>query len=191
MSFARFISVEFEVWCDNLIYDVISGNKEVIDIQQAQLSKLKVEEELLKEKIIDTRIGRVKLLQSMGINFDPVILIDTGKIKGKLDEDTSKLLSDTYSDIRTGIRVFSNTHLLNKNEIKIRTKDFNDAMIQAGLMDTYMHKGSKYRKFVNKVNYYGYNRDSSSIKELPYMVVYYEDRFMDLVQLLKNDGYLD
>jgi phage anti-repressor protein len=156
-----------------------------------ELKKLTTEEMLLQEDIIDKRVARVQLLQSMGVNFDATTLIDSGKCKSVLDKDTSEALTSAYSDIRTGVQVFSATHLLNANKVDTRTKDFNDAMIQANLMEKYTYKGTTYKKMTTSVNYYGYNRDASSVKKMPYQVRYYEDRFMDLVQLLRNEGYID
>jgi hypothetical protein len=56
-------------------------------------------------------------------------------------------------------------------------------------MVKYEHKGKNLKKWVDRTNWYGYNKFSSSIKELPYQVVYYEDKFMDLVQKLRTKNY--
>ena len=169
------------------------SNAVLLDSREYDLKckKLEAEELLLREEISDRRVQRVKLLQEMGCNFDPITLINNGECTSVLDKGTSEALTDAYSDIRTGAKVFSATSLLSENNVGVRTKDFNDAMIQANLMEKYIYKNTTYKKFTSNVNYYGYNRDASSIKVNPVQPMYYEDRFLELVQLLNNQGYID
>ncbi len=171
----------------------LGDRKLELEMKKLEAEELSIAEQtnLLKEEIIDKRVKRVKLLQELGCNFDPISIIDPDKVKSVLNKETSELISDAYSDIRTGIKVYSATSLLNDNQIPIKTKDFNDAMIQAGKMEKYFYKNRPYKRFVDTVNYYGYNRDASSVTINPQQVCYYEDRFMELVLMLQNEGYLD
>jgi len=159
---------------------------------ELELKKLEVEEKLLEEDIIDKRIDRVKKLQELGCNFDPMSIIDPeGATKNKVDKQTADALTDAYSDIRTNVRAYSATYLLKKFDIGILTPQWNDYLIELGYMESYEYKGKRYKKFVHNVNYYGYNKHASSVKIDPMQPYYYEDRFLDLVQLLRNEGYID
>jgi len=159
---------------------------------EIEIKKLEKEEELLKEDIIDKRISRVKKLQELGCNFDPMSIIDPeGVIKTKVDKQTADALTDAYSDIRTNVRAYSATYLLKKFNIGILTPQWNDFLIELGYMESYIYNEKRYKKFVHNVNYYEYNKHASSIKIDPMMPYHYEDRFIDLVTLLKNEGYLD
>ncbi len=156
--------------------------------------RLELEIKALSNKVnqdfISGQIAIAKQLQDLGANLDPIALTE-GKFISQLPQGIGEAISNACSDIRTGVQVFSATHLLNENEIDMRPKDFNDAMIGANLMEKYFHHNEPYKKMVDNVNYYGYNRDASSVKKLPYQVRYYEDRFMQLIQLLRNEGYID
>ena len=156
--------------------------------------RLELEIKALSDKVnqdfISGQIAIAKQLQDLGANLDPIALTE-GKFISQLPQGIGEAISNACSDIRTGVQVFSATHLLNENEIDMLPKDFNDAMISANLMEKYFHHNKPYKKMVDNVNYYGYNRDASSVKKLPYQVRYYEDRFMQLIQLLRNEGYID
>jgi len=159
---------------------------------ELELKKLEAEEKLLEEDIIDKRIARVKKLQELGCNFDPMSIIDPeGATRTKVDKQTADALTDAYSDIRTNVRAYSATYLLKKFDIGILTPQWNDYLIELGYMESYEYKGKRYKKFVHNVNYYGYNKHASSVKIDPMQPYYYEDRFLDLVQLLRNEGYID
>lgn len=156
--------------------------------------RLKLEIKALENKVeqdyIRGQIEIAKQLQDLGANLDPVALTQ-GKFVSKLAQGIGEALTDACSDIRVGIQVFSATHLLNENEIKMKPKDFNDALINAGMMEKYFYNNKPYKKFVNDMNYYGYNRDASSVKVNPVAPRFYEDRFINLLQLLRNEGYID
>ena len=146
--------------------------------------------EMNRQEEIVAKIGVAKVLQDLGASFDPVALAD-GKFVSKLPKDIGEVLTEAMSDIRVGVRTYSTTYLLAENGIDILTRDFNSALMLAGILEEYKYNGKTYKRFVNKHNYYGYNQDASSIRTNPVLVKMYEDRFLQLVQLLRNEGYID
>jgi phage anti-repressor protein len=159
---------------------------------ELEIKKLETEEKLLHESIIDKRVERVKKLQELGCNFDPISIINPELLTGsKINKDTAEALTDAYSDIRPNIRAYSATYLLKKFNVGILTPEWNNYLIELGYMESYIYNERRYKKFVKDVNYYGYNKHFSSVKKDPMQPYYYEDRFMDLVTLLRNEGYID
>jgi len=159
---------------------------------ELEIKKLETEEKLLHESIIDKRVERVKKLQELGCNFDPMSIINPELLTGsKIDKNTAEALTDAYSDIRPNIRAYSATYLLKKFNVGILTPEWNNYLIELGYMESYIYNERRYKKFVKDVNYYGYNKHFSSVKKDPMQPYYYEDRFMNLVTLLRNEGYID
>jgi len=140
-------------------------------------------------------IDVVRKLNEDGLNYDPTTLATNLDLPSSLKLDTSLALSNIYKEVRANIRTYSATHLLEKYNINIRTKDFNNILEKLNILETYTYTNSlgtniKLKKFVTSSNYFGYNQYASSINELPYKVVYYEDRFQELVEALQKEGYL-
>jgi len=168
----------------------IAKNTLGIEKIKKEIALLEAEEELKRQDIISKKVDLAKKLQNMGANFDPIALAN-GEFKRILPQDVGEALSETITEIRRDVRAYSATYLLNKFDIKVKTPEWNDYLIEIGLMETYNYKGKTMKKFVKISNWYGYNKFASSVKEKPYQVVYYEDKFLDLVQMLRNDGYID
>jgi len=154
-----------------------------------EIEKLKTEELLLREDIIDKRVARVKVLQDLGVNFDATTLIDSGKCQQVITKDVSEALTSAYSDIRTNVRTYSVTYLLRQNNVNVRAPIFNDYLIEIGVAESYIFEEKRYKKFKNDINFYGHNKHASSVKINPMSMYYYEDRFSQLITLLKNEGY--
>jgi len=65
-------------------------------------------------------------------------------------------------------------------------------MLKLGILERYQYKeGDKMKtrfKLSDEYRYYGYNKESSSIKIHPYSVLLYEDRFEELMKLMTTQG---
>ena len=162
---------------------------------ELELKKLdnesKLLEQSLQDSIVESKLKQIKMLQDFGCNIDPIALLNSEEVKSKLPKDIGEALTKTVSDIRLDVRAYSATYLLKKFEVPVMTIDWNVCMEQLGYIETYRHKGKNFKKFVNRTNWFGYNKFASSVSKLPYQILYYEDRFLDLVQLLRNEGYID
>jgi len=156
-----------------------------------ELSKLESDAEMAKLAVDTKKIEMVQLLNSMGANLDPIAMLKSGEFKRTLPKDIGEIMTSVATEIRHDVRAYSATYLLKKFKIDIKTPEWNDFLIEMGIMETYLFNSKTHKKFTDRTNYYGYNKYASSVRELPYQVVYYEDKFLDLVQLLRNEGYLD
>jgi phage regulator Rha-like protein len=176
----------------------ISALKEKTDKELAILeNKHKKEMEVLEYQSYKAKMDTLKFLQeNFGYKVDIVALSKTDTFKNILPKELSEALSNTITEIRTQTPAYSATYLLRKLDIPILTKDFNIILEQEGIVETYLYTNSqdklqRLKKFKEDINYYGYNKPSSSKNKIPYTVLFYEDRFEELLEVLKNKGHLD
>ena len=155
-----------------------------------EIEKLKTEERLLQEEITDRRIARVEMLQRLGCNFDPVSLVETGRIKSKLSKEVGEAITDAVSDIRVNVPAKSTTEMLKEFNINVLTKDFNNYLLEIGILSEYNYNGIK-KEISKDYRWYGYNKHSSSKKKYPVVPMWYVDRFSKLLTIVRNEGYID
>ncbi|EJF07812.1 KilA-N domain-containing protein [Thiovulum sp. ES] len=125
IAFARWLSPDFAVWCDETIEDILS---------QRFAPKISLKEKLELEFVgVKNTIEILRPSEASKIK-----MVET--IHKKFDLETSYL--PEYSDEN---HTYSAKALLEKFEIKISVQQFNKEMISAGFLETKTRKSSKYR----------------------------------------------
>ena len=183
-----FISVE------KVAKNILGDEKLKFELKKMDLEyeTAKVENGLHIETLMVTnKIKQLASLKDLGISFDPSSLIDTERLKSVLPKDIAKAMTLAASEIRVGVRVFSATHLLRSSNVNINPRDFNSMLLQVNILEEYTYKQSVYKRFIDTNNFYGYNLPASSINKNPSSTMYYDDRFMSLITLLRNQGLID
>jgi phage anti-repressor protein len=176
-------------------------NVEKIAKKEIGEEKLKLELEQMKQDIkakdnqieydyLKQRIDLASKLQKLGANFDPTAL-SKGEFKTMLPKDMGETLSNVMSDIRIGVKASSITHLISANNLSIKPKDMISSLIAIDLVEIAEFNGKKFNRFVDDFNWYGFNKNFSSRRKNPSTLLIYEDRFISLIELLKNEGYLE
>jgi hypothetical protein len=125
ISFARWLSPDFAVWCDETIEEILSQRFS----QQVSL----------KEKLELEFVGAKNTIEILRVNEASKIgMIET--IHKKFDLETSYL--PKYSDENHAVAL---SVLLKKFGVKMSAQKFNKLLISAGILEVKTRKSSKYR----------------------------------------------
>jgi hypothetical protein len=125
IAFARWLSPDFAVWCDETIEEILSQKF------FPQIS--------LKEKLELEFVGAKNTIEILRVNEASKIgMIET--IHKKFDLETSYL--PKYSDENHAVAL---TVLLKKFGVKMSAQKFNKLLISAGILEVKTRKSSKYR----------------------------------------------
>jgi len=135
-------------------------------------------------------LEQLEMLSKMSANFDPIQTITNMAGHSILSENLSVIVSNTMSEIRPTAPVKSPKFLLEDRVNLKKNQTIQTLLVEMGLMESYEMEIIKSRrakivikyKLTNTALYFGYNKHSSSLKELPYQVVLYEDRANKLIQ---------
>ena len=177
-----FISVE------KVAKNVLGEERLKLELKQIE-QDIKAKDNLIEYDYLNQRLNLAKTLQEFGANFDPVSL-SNGQFKTMLPKDIGETLTNVMSDIRVGVQASSITHLIKTNKTDITPKDFISGLISIGLVEVAEYKGKKFNRFIDSFNYYGFSKPFSSKRVSPSSILIYDDRYISLVKLLENEGYM-
>jgi phage anti-repressor protein len=153
------------------------------------IAKIKAETKILEEQANTIRMEQLEVLKRLGVNIDPLSLVNNSNYKQLLPQNISEALTSVVSDIRANARTYSATYLLKQYGVDIQTVLFNEYLTEIEIAESYIHKEKRYKKFTSDINYYGHNQPASSTSKYPVTMLYYEDRFGELLTLMRNKGY--
>jgi hypothetical protein len=161
--------------------------------------KIKLEKELVvledqhrkaKEETYKARLETLKTLQELfGYKVDITALAKTENFKGLLPKDLNEIVNKTITELRPQAKTYSATYLLEQYKVSILTKHFNQILVKEDILTDYQVNNKTYKKFKEDNNYYGYNKPFSSKRDLPYSIMFYEDRFEELLNFIRTKGY--
>jgi len=167
--------------------------------QQVQLQQLQQQTEEFNEKLTNQKItnllGQLKLIQEMGGNFNPnqaITKLTGGTI---LSEAMSETVSAVMSEIRYEAEAKSIAATIKGKIVGLKKgQSVQDVLLAMGLMEEYtmritsgiVSKTVVKRKLTKESSYFGWNKPSSSVKDLPYLPVIYTDRADKLVEKINK-----
>jgi len=178
-----FISVE------KVAKNVLGEERLKLELDQIR-QDIKAKDNLIEFDYLNQRLNLAKTLQEMGANFD-VTALSKGQFKTMLPKDMGETLTNVMSDIRVGVKASSITHLVKVNKLSSTPKEIISALIEIDLVEIETYKDKKFNRFVDAFNWYGFNKAYSSRRVNPVSILIYDDRFMNLIQLLKSEGFLE
>ena len=168
-QFTSWLDMQFAIWCDYTIKDIF--NKENNALIKHTQTKLIKELEGLKEK-------HKKEIEALEC------LIFKNNSSKQITEIDGKAYNPPY--------VYSATYLLKKFKSNLLSRDFYTLLENKGLFVIYEYfnntkkKTQKLRKFKEDYNDYGYNKPLSKKTKLPYSIMFYEDKFEELLDIIKK-----
>jgi len=180
--------------------NILGEEKLKAELKQLELSNDKLERENIEMiasqedraitgKVIN-KMKQLKALKDFGFDIDPTSLIDRKQLKSILPKDITEILSTASGDIRTNAIASSATFLLNKFNLSFKAKDLIDVLIKYDYAERVEFNGKFFNRWVDTINFYGFNKSYSSRRINPSSLMFYQDRFLKLIDLLQREEKL-
>lgn len=160
--------------------------------QQEEMFRLNMEAKQLElNNMKDTFfLKQVKLIQELNNNFNPMELIKpVNDVKG-ISPEISSAVSTVITEIRPNIPAKSIAQTIKGSVVGLRKgESIQDVLVDMGLMGEYkmtVRKGQIDKKVVKRsltpeALYFGFNKPSSSVNNLPWLPLIYTDRSEKLI----------
>ena len=187
--FTSWLDMDFAIWCEYTVEKLLNNihnNKTTNTTKEINTNpsvksnnELNVFKEECKKEIdiVKQQISKIK-----------------DDIKS-LSNDTDNKINNTTTNIvnsDSNSCAYSASYLLKKFNVNLTPRDFYTLLEHKGLFETYEYfnntkkKNQRLRKFKENYNDYGYNKPLSKKTELPYYIMFYENKFEELLDIVKS-----
>jgi hypothetical protein len=172
--FARWLSPDFAVWCDNIIEEILTTGS--YSLPEKETSK--------KEKVEIELLGLKMATEILRVNEGSKILM-MKKLYQKIGLETEYL--PNYSEEN---HTFSLTHLLREFEVNLSAKRANEILLAKGILEIQTRKSSKsselkeFKSLTENGLKFGKNLISPN-NQLETQPHYFRETFTELLEILK------
>jgi len=160
--------------------------KTITDMKKSAIKRIDTKTAELQIQIVEKQLNLLEKLNSKGFNFDPTSLVSSSAVFDTQIKDKRAEFGVVFNEVRFRHEAYSAKSLLKDFNSNLSVIQFNKILTKLGILEEYTYKGIKYKRLSNDNTYYGYNQPYSSKNKLPYDVLYYEDRFKELLQLINK-----
>lgn len=160
--------------------------KTITDMKKSAIKRIDTKTAELQIQIVEKQLNILEKLNAKGFNFDPTSLVSSSAVFDTQLKDKRAEFGVVFNEVRFRHEAYSAKSLLKDFNSNLSVIQFNKILTKLGILEEYTYKGIKYKKLSNDNTYYGYNQPYSSKNKLPYDVLYYEDRFKELLQLINK-----
>ena len=157
--------------------------KTITAMKKEAIKRIDTKTAELQMQIVEKQLNMIEKLNAKGFNFDPTSLVSSSAVFDTNLKDKRAEFGVVFNEVRFRHEAYSAKSLLKDFNSNLSVIQFNKLLIRLGLLEEYTYKGIKHKKLSNDNTYYGYNQPYSSKTKLPYDVLYYEDRFRELLKL--------
>jgi ribosomal protein L7/L12 len=128
ISFARWLSPDFAVWCDGVIEEILQTGSYSVEKPFSKKEEIEIEYFALEKSMDILRVNeasKIKMIRT----FHEAKNLETSYLPEYSDEN----------------HTYSLSHLLKKFDVKMSAQKFNKLLISAGFLEIKTRKSSKYR----------------------------------------------